>query len=550
MNFRVRAREMGKPEWIPDAEQLELTQEQSSRALGLRGAFALPVIAAGQVLAVLELFSPAPIDPDAPLIVVLSNAGAQLGLVLQRKRDEQAVRLSEERNRLILETATDAFIALDGEGTITEWNRQATETFGWSRADALGRALIDTIFPPALRESQGLAQLFMTGDSPLLGTRIELTALRDNGKQFPVEMTIWAAEDAGTRRFNAFVHDITDRKRAEEALRAANEKLTRWVGDLERRNREVSLLNEMGDLLQSCLTAEEAHGVIAQFVQQLFPLESGALYVLSASRNLLEAVCVWGEAPPGERVLTPEDCWALRRGRVHAVGNGASGPRCKHMASLATSHSLCLPMMAQGEALGMLFLQEAVADRDAAAEHASEAKRRLALTVGEHISLSLANFKLRETLRNQSIRDPLTALYNRRYMEETLDRELRRAERKERTLGIIVIDVDHFKHYNDALGHEAGDVLLRGLAEFLQAQVRREDVVCRYGGEEFTIILPEASLEIALQRAEILRDKVKGLRVDHRGLPPWRGRAQRRPSGRAPRRWRRDRDRRPRPARA
>jgi len=504
----------GKPEWVPDLQGLsDPGRAVSAMQLGLHGAFALPVAVGGEVLAALLFLSPQAIEPDPPLIVVLANAGAQLGLVVQRKRGEETLRASEERNRLILETATDAFVGVDAQGQIVEWNRQATETFGWSREEAVGKPILATIFPPG---TLPLEQLIT--DESAVGTRVELTALRADGRQFPAEMTIWAAPKG--RGFSAFVHDITDRKRAEEALRNANEKLTSWVSELERRNREVSLLNEMGDLLQSCLTAEEAHGVIAQFVQQLFPSESGALFVLSASRNLLESVCMWGDSPPAERVLAPEDCWALRRGRVHALGPRlSSGPRCRHLLNSPALPTLCVPMMAQGEALGMLLLQEHNKTQSFDAEREAEGRRRLATTVGEHIALSLANFKLRETLRNQSIRDALTGLYNRRYMEETLDRELRRAERKERTLGLIVVDVDHFKHYNDALGHEAGDTLLRGLSDFFQTQVRREDVVCRFGGEEFTLILPEASLEIAKTRAEQLRDRVRQIRVEHRGLP-------------------------------
>jgi diguanylate cyclase (GGDEF)-like protein/PAS domain S-box-containing protein len=522
LELPARVFALAKPEWIPDFEGLpDRARARAARALGVRGAFALPVTADGAVLGVLLLFSPEPIEPDAPLIVVLANAASQLGLVVQRKRGEQTLRASEERNRLILETATDAFIGLDEKGRILEWNRQAVDTFGWSREGAVGRSLLDTVVQPHSREALSLQALFTSGDGPALGKRSELQAVRSDGRQFPAEMTIWAAPDGGTQRYNAFVHDITERKRAEEALRNANEKLTSWVSELERRNREVSLLNEMGDLLQSCLTAEEANSVVAQFVQQLFPEESGALFVLARPRNVLDAVSTWGKEPPAERLLSPEDCWALRRGRVHAVSaGGASGPRCKHLAtSSAPGPTVCVPLLAQGEALGMLFLQESGIERNAAAEHATEAKRRLALTVGEHVSLSLANFKLRETLRDQSIRDALTGLYNRRYMEETLDRELRRAERKQRTLGVILIDVDHFKNYNDALGHEAGDALLRGLADFFRAQVRREDIVCRFGGEEFTLLLPEASIEIARERAENLRERVKELRVEHRGLP-------------------------------
>jgi diguanylate cyclase (GGDEF)-like protein/PAS domain S-box-containing protein len=521
LDLAARALAMNKPEWIPDLEGLaDRARAQDARQLGLRGAFALPVAAGGEVQAVLLLLSSEPIEPDPPLIVTLSNAGAQLGLVVQRKQGEETLRASEERNRLILETATDAFVGLDVEGRITEWNRQAVETFGWARDHAVGRPFVDTVVANGTAQAQALHLLFTTGTGPMLGTRMELTALRADGRQFPVEITIWAAPGGGVQRWNAFVHDITERKLADEALRNANEKLTSWVGELERRNREVSLLNEMGDLLQSCLTAEEAHAVIAQFSQQLFADESGSLYVLSPPRNSLDAVQTWGKQPPVERVILAEDCWALRRGRVHAVGTGHSaGPRCKHVPPETDSPSLCVPLMAQGEALGMLFLQEAEVERTAAAERATETKRSLALTVGEHISLSLSNFKLRETLREQSIRDALTGLYNRRYMEESLDRELRRSERKQRTLGVLLADVDHFKQYNDALGHEAGDALLRALADFFRAQVRREDIVCRYGGEEFTLLLPEASIDIARERAEMLREKIKALRVEHRGQP-------------------------------
>jgi diguanylate cyclase (GGDEF)-like protein len=137
--------------------------------------------------------------------------------------------------------------------------------------------------------------------------------------------------------------------------------------------------------------------------------------------------------------------------------------------------------------------------------------------VSEHLSLALANLKLRETLRTQSIRDPLTGLFNRRYMEESLERELRRAERRGHPVGVIMIDLDHFNHFNNTFGHQAGDALLQAFGELLRTRVRSEDIACRYGGEEFTLIMPEAPPEIVLQRAEQLREEVRELRVNLRG---------------------------------
>ncbi|MBM4137716.1 MAG: PAS domain S-box protein, partial [Nitrospira sp.] len=151
--------------------------------------------------------------------------------------------------------------------------------------------------------------------------------------------------------------DITERKQAEKELQEANEKLTVWVKELEQRNREISMLGEMGGLLQTCLTAEEAYSIIVQFAQQLFPAESGALCVFSASRNIVEAVAVWGESLLGERAFAPEDCWALRRGHVHLVEDPKSGLHCRHLGHPPSVSYMCVPMMAQGETLGMLHLQ-------------------------------------------------------------------------------------------------------------------------------------------------------------------------------------------------
>ncbi len=285
----------------------------------------------------------------------------------------------------------------------------------------------------------------------------------------------------------------------------------RNLTELEQRNREMSLLSEMGSLLQSCLTAEEAYTIITEFARQSFPAESGTVCVLETVQNLVQAVAFWGEFTACERVFARDDCWALRRGRAHWVENVRSPLLCQHISHPVLGSYICMPMMARGEALGVLHLQARPH------EHLTESKQRLAQAAAEQVALALANLKLQESWRNQSLRDPLTTLFNRRYMEESLGRELRRATRNRRSLSAVMLDVDHFKRFNDNFGHEAGDALLRALADFLQKHVRGEDIACRYGGEEFVLILPEASSEVAARRAEHLREQVKRLSVQHRG---------------------------------
>lgn len=237
---------------------------------------------------------------------------------------------------------------------------------------------------------------------------------------------------------------------------------------------------------------------------------------------MLEGVAAWGEPWGGERWFAPEQCWALRRGKLHQVNDPRSAFPCAHVGTAAPTGYLCVPMMAQGEALGVFHLQMAPgqpAETEASERGLTEAKQRLAVSVAEHIALALANLNLRETLRNQSIRDALTGLFNRRYMEESLEGEIRRASRKARSVGAILVDLDHFKSVNDTFGHDAGDTLLRELANFLQQNSRKEDIACRYGGEEFLLILPETTLDVLQQRAEYLRAAIKTLHVSHRGQP-------------------------------
>jgi diguanylate cyclase (GGDEF)-like protein len=285
--------------------------------------------------------------------------------------------------------------------------------------------------------------------------------------------------------------------------------------------RESALLAELGDLLQSCLSPAEAHKLIVEHSQTLFPNSSGAVCVTASSRDLVEAVAVWGDPALPERSFPPGDCWALRRGRIHQLGNESSPIlACAHLGQAKPKFAMCVPMMAQGEALGILYLDSGRnfnGKGTSSIDASSEPQIRLARTLAEHIALALANLNLREVLQSQSIRDPLTGLFNRRYMEASLERELRRANRKKYSLGVMMVDVDHFKRFNDSFGHDAGDALLAELAKIFKNLFRGEDIVCRYGGEEFTFILPDASLQDTRERAEHLREAAKNAIAQYRG---------------------------------
>ena len=287
-------------------------------------------------------------------------------------------------------------------------------------------------------------------------------------------------------------------------------------------NREITLLGELSESLQSCLSGDEAYSLIISSAQALFPESSGAVCIIASSRDMVAVVATWGNAALSERHFEPKDCWALRRGRLHRSQADRPSLPCVHFGDRRPTGVMCVPMMAHGEALGLLYLDTGSADDSNAAEGRGESfssEERLARTLAEQSALALANLNMRDVLKMQSMQDPLTGLFNRRYMEESLDRELRRALRRNSSLGVLMIDVDHFKNLNDTFGHEAGDAVLRSLGAMLKAHFRGEDVVCRYGGEEFTVILPDASREAANQRSSALCESTKQMLVQHRGQP-------------------------------
>jgi diguanylate cyclase (GGDEF)-like protein len=337
--------------------------------------------------------------------------------------------------------------------------------------------------------------------------------------------------DAAMDRMGASNVALTD---AQDTVKRMNRELRRQVQELELRNREATLVSHMGSLLEVSQNAEEAYTVIERGARLLFAGLSGALLVLPPNRLVVEQVATWGKTPSSKRIYRPDDCWALRQGRLYIVDSRDAGPRCAHVASEPIAY-MCIPMTAQGATLGVFHLSadgpEPEADGSAhgvvsgesmprptgragsVEARLTEGARNLGLWVAELLALSLANFRLRETLHAQSTRDPLTGLFNRRYMEDSLERELYRAAREGGTLGVIMADLDHFKDFNDQSGHVAGDAVLRSLADLMSSSVRAEDIVCRFGGEEFTILLPNANLDETRERAETIREATSGLVV-------------------------------------
>jgi diguanylate cyclase (GGDEF)-like protein len=274
---------------------------------------------------------------------------------------------------------------------------------------------------------------------------------------------------------------------------------------------QVARLFEMADVLQSATDYGDANQVLKATASELLPGFSGALYVFNNSRDRLVLSTSWGRLDDerAPETIPPDQCWALKRGKPHLNRRDGTKLCCDHHHGDDTV--LEIPMIARGEIMG-LFQLFATGEK---AEARLEGVTSLATALADGMSLALANMALREKLRNQALRDPLTGLYNRRYMEDCLQRFVRLADRENREVSVVMVDLDHFKMLNDEHGHAFGDSVLRDTALTLVGGLRETDVVCRYGGEELVVILPDCNLDRAADKAEALRARIEALSQTH-----------------------------------
>jgi diguanylate cyclase (GGDEF)-like protein len=357
-----------------------------------------------------------------------------------------------------------------------------------------------------------LALLVSAVRRPLAAVLASMTAFGDG------DLSARAAIDAGRREFDDLArayNGMADRlaaaldgqRSSEDELQGANQALRAQGEALQARGDAIERLGGMAHRMQAARTDDELAEVISCFLPQVLETP-GALYVHDDGRSHLVRLVGWGGVDDLPAGFTPSECWALRRGQSHHVEQRGADVCCHHVGETVETYH-CQPVLAGGEVIGLLYLQGAVS---------AEARFRLTVLT-ENIASALVNHRLQKGLREQSIRDPLTNLFNRRYLEETLGIEAARARRGDRRLGVVMCDVDHFKRFNDSFGHDAGDVLLREVAALIQSHVRDGDVACRFGGEEFVLVGPGAETGQLARRAERLGDAIRALQVVHDGKP-------------------------------
>jgi diguanylate cyclase (GGDEF)-like protein len=313
-------------------------------------------------------------------------------------------------------------------------------------------------------------------------------------------------------QFGFLIRDARRRRTLDQQIFSANSQLEFTVLTLQKRAAEAALLTSAREELQLCTVSVQAHEAVIRYTKQLLPSADIALLMINNSRNMVEIAAVSKDETRLLDSFPLDGCCGLRSGSPRWRKPGQSEVHCNHFIGTPPEDYLCIPLAAHGDTLGILYVQCSTSLIAVDAMRNMESLEELA----EIASMSIAGLNLRSRLEHQSIRDGLTNLYNRHFMEISLDREIRRAGRNNADLSVLMLDVDHFKKFNDTYGHEAGDCILREVAETFGQSVRQDDIICRYGGEEFVIIMPETFQGAAFERAEIVRERVSQLRVRFR----------------------------------
>ncbi|WP_107671304.1 diguanylate cyclase [Cyanothece sp. BG0011] len=429
-----------------------------------------------------------------------------LYLAIERIKLRRELEQSEQRFRGTFEQAAVGIYHINLVGEFLRFNHKFSQITGYLPEELQEKTLEEIICPEDLPFYQKQLKKLLNYQIKTLILEQRLMGINEKLVWINLTVSIINKKDGRPDYLMGIVEDIQERKETEIQLKNTNEQLKAIVEKLAKQNQERTLLNRVSQYLQACNNLEEAYNILADLIQPLFPDCSLGIYQLNDQQTLASLVSYSGDYLNSKKEFRISECWALRQGKAHYNDVTHSQLFCPHVeTNLLTKATLCYPIIAQGKTLGILHISATDQSKlTPETEHLTE-------TVSDYITLSLANLKLQEDLKEQSIRDSLTGLFNRRYLYEFLTKEIAQAERYQTEIGIILMDIDHFKQINDNYSHGLGDVVLEEIGEFLKNNIRESDIACRYGGEEFILIFPYASLENTYQRAETLRRKIKRL---------------------------------------
>lgn len=450
------------------------------------------------------------------LIIAFALANRELSRSLKAEHNRKNI---ESQLRSILEGATDMIAALDNQYRYMMFNeayqREFKRIFG--QPIAIGMTL-DDILTSAANSSKNklIAQWNESLKSGEFVRNIEFDINKELNV-YEITSSLIKNENNETNGTVHIIRNITKHIQEQLELKESYKKLHAGMQALQDKNEQITLLVEMSDIMLACSSQKELSNVMTKYCQRILHFARGYLYIMHPSKNYLEMATTWGTPNTQEATFTPNDCWAIRLGKMHQVNHSHNELICNHVnvSSEQALSYLCIPLMAQNDIYGLLYME--VSEEPAGAF--SQNQQLLITAFSELTALAFANVRLRENLRYQSMRDPLTGLYNRRYLEDFLLKQIHQSERTKSPISLLMLDLDHFKKINDTYGHDAGDVALKELGKILQEDIRVGDIAARYGGEEFIVAFYNTDEKTIKTRAESIREAVSRLQVKYGAQP-------------------------------
>jgi diguanylate cyclase (GGDEF)-like protein/PAS domain S-box-containing protein len=419
----------------------------------------------------------------------------------KQKRRQEVLRESEEKYRAISEMAADAIIVLDDRGRILEWNRAAEKMFGYAKDEMLGKDLHLTLARKSDHRTymKGFEVFRQAGKGPVIGRKLEFTARKKNGTEFPIEVSTSSMNIRGKWHALGLIRDISERKRAE--------------AELQRRQADLAILYRITSAIGRTIKLDKLLSIILETITDIYEFRierRGGIFLLEGDRlrlvshlghtrefldlhkNLRIGDCLCGMAARMGKVIISTDC------------DIDSGHTIRYRDMKRHGH-IIVPLKVRDTVVGVLYLYMP------ADFSMSRHKVELLETAGRQIGLAIENARLYEAAKESSFHDHLTGLANRRFLDVMMERSYARALRTPGCFSVLMADIDHFKQFNDTRGHTEGDALLKDIASILRRETRDIDFIARYGGEEFLVILPDTGNLKAMDVAERIR---KAVRVD------------------------------------
>ncbi|MBN3962960.1 diguanylate cyclase [Nostoc sp. NMS8] len=440
------------------------------------------------------------------LLYLTPTAYLVVKAIAKSQEDTRELQRSQQIKQLFLDQGPFGAYIKDEQSKVLYYNQEIQSRFSVDSQEWLGKT--DSEFLPDPEEGRRV----MENDRVVLKTvrslkLIEQVKIPGNNQpcywlsfKFPFRDYV-----TGANRIGGISIDITETIEAQRSLTDLNRQLVEKTLELEAKKRELIYLLDMADMLYSCESENEVYKVVVLTCSKLFPNISGSIYIISNSKNYVQMNSFWGGERSSKEIFSLSDCWALRRGKLNLLSPRHSGIICSHLIQPVSGTHLCVPLFAQGEVVAILHIN--------ALEEISPEDQQIIEIIARTLGIALNNLSIKQRLTHDNLRDGMTQLFNQGYMQSITEQRLAEAERSGQPLSIIFLDIDNFKSYNSRYGHITANIVLQGLAKLLLKSIRSFDIACRWGGEEFVIVMPNMTLETLKKRVEQLRIDIEKMQL-------------------------------------